>query len=48
MSSSWQSPKDGESLSTAVKGAHVGGLVVMGLTTDHPTSASWRRWKFLR
>lgn len=29
-------PQGGESLSTAVKGAHVGGLVVMGLTTDHP------------
>lgn len=29
-------PQDRESLATAVKGAHVGGLVVMGLTEDHP------------
>lgn len=29
-------PQDGERLSTAVRGAHAGGLVVMGLTADHP------------
>lgn len=29
-------PQGGETLTTSVRGAHVGGLVVMGLTADHP------------